>query len=88
MGDVSNYRQIRSAARILLICPDCGHGNAEFVDKLRASSAYFCNGEGCDYKFDLVDGPRRHFGSGFTEACKRFYAALYGMRRSSSGEAG
>jgi hypothetical protein len=88
MGDVPNYRQFRSATRILLICPDCGHGNAEFVDTLRASGTYDCNGEGCDYVFVLADSRRRGFGGRFAEACKRFYAALYGMRRSSSGEAG
>jgi hypothetical protein len=88
MGNVPSYGEIRSAARILLICPDCGHGNAESVDKLRGYSTYSCNGEGCDYIFELAGRGRRSFGGGFAEACRRFYAALYGMSRSSSGKPG
>ena len=86
MGNVANYGEIRSAARILLICPDCGHGNAESVDKLRGYSTYSCNGEGCDYIFELAGRRRPIFGGGLAEACRRFYAALYGLTR--SGEAG
>jgi hypothetical protein len=83
MGDAPDLRQIQMTARILLICPDCGHENAEFADTLRGSSSYSCRGDGCDYSFDLA-GPRKDFGRGFTEACKRFYAAFYTIRRSSS----
>ncbi len=73
-----NYgiRKIQSTARILLICPDCGEENSEFADTLRGMSTYYCNGEGCDYIFDLAPGRRMVFGQGFVEACKRFYAAV------------
>jgi hypothetical protein len=84
MGDTPNIRQIRSVARILLICPDCGQENPEFADTLRGTGTYYCNGDGCDYIFDLAPGQRSDFGKGFAEACKRFYAAFYTMRRSSS----
>jgi hypothetical protein len=83
MGDAPDLRQIQMTARILLICPDCGHENAEFADTLRGIGSYSCRGDGCDYSFDLA-GPRKDFGRGFTEACKRFYAAFYTIRRSSS----
>jgi hypothetical protein len=72
--------QIRSATRIMLICPDCGHENAEFADTLRGSGTYFCEGDDCDYIFDLVPGRSADFGKGFVEACKRFYAAFYAVR--------
>jgi hypothetical protein len=78
MGD-TGIRQIRSAARILLICPDCGHENSEFADTLRGSNSYSCRGDGCDYSFDLAGRPKK-IGKGFAEACKRFYAAFYAMR--------
>jgi hypothetical protein len=84
MGETPNIRQIRSAARILLICPDCGHENSEFADTLRGIGTFYCDGEGCDYIFDLAPGRPRDFGQGFSEACRRFYAALHAMRRSST----
>lgn len=74
-----NFRQIQSAARIVLICPDCGHENSEFADVLRGTRFYACRGDGCCYSFDLAD-PRREIGRGFAEACRRFYAAFYAMR--------
>lgn len=77
--------QIRSSSRILLICPDCGHENAEFAERLRAIGAYYCGGDGCDYIFNLAAGERRDFGKGFAEAIRWFSAAFYAMRRSSSG---
>ena len=43
-------------------------------------SMYYCDGDDCDYIFDLVPGRRMDFGKGFVEACKRFYAAFYTMR--------
>ena len=75
-----NYgiRQVQSAARVLLICPECGHETSEFADALRGMGAFYCTGDGCDYLFDLAD--RRDSGKGFAEACKRFYAAFYAMR--------
>jgi hypothetical protein len=79
MGHDPNFRQIHATARILLICPDCGRENAEYADTLRGTSSYYCDGDGCDYIFDLA-GPRRGVGRGFAEACKRFYAAFYAMR--------
>jgi hypothetical protein len=72
--------QIRPSARILLICPDCGHENAEFADALRALSSYYCNGDECDYIFDITGGERRNFGKQFAETCRRFYAAFYALR--------
>jgi hypothetical protein len=72
-------RQMRSAVRVLLICPDCGHENSEFADPLRGTRAYACNGEDCGYIFELSDS-RRTGGTGFAEACKQFYSAFYAMR--------
>jgi hypothetical protein len=76
-------QQVQSAARILLICPDCGQENSEYADTLRKVTTYFCGGDGCDYPFDLAPGRRSDFGKGFTKTCKRFYAAFYAMGRSS-----
>jgi hypothetical protein len=69
-------RQIQSTARIVLICPDCGHENSEFADTLRGMSTYYCNGEDCDYIFGLAPRRRMDVGQGFVDACKRFYAAV------------
>jgi hypothetical protein len=80
MGDIPDIRQIRAAARILLICPDCGQENSELADKLRAVSTFYCNGEGCDYIFDLAPGRRTDFGKAFADTCKRLYAAFYAGR--------
>ena len=62
MDDISNIRQLISVARsrVLLICPDCGQEHLEFADKLRGTRFYSCSGDGCDYRFDLVDGPAQH----------------------------
>jgi hypothetical protein len=78
MGDISNIRQLMSAARsrILLICPDCGQEHLEYADKLRGSRFYVCIGDGCDYRFDLVAGPRPTALQEFAAALRRFYAAL------------
>jgi hypothetical protein len=78
MGDMSNIRQLMSAARsrILLICPECGQEHLEFADKLRGLRFYACTGEGCDYRFDLVSGPRPSFLQGITASLRRFYATL------------
>jgi hypothetical protein len=77
-----NYgiRQVQSTARILLICPDCGHENSEFADALQGMGTFYCNGDDCDYIFDLAPGRRTDLGKGFVEACKRFYAAFYTVR--------
>jgi hypothetical protein len=77
-----NYglRQIEPATRIVLICPDCGQENSEFAASLRAASTYCCNGEDCDYIFDLGRRGRSDYSNGFAEACKRFYAAFCTMR--------
>jgi hypothetical protein len=77
----NQIRQVQSAARILLICPDCGHETAEFADTLRGMRTFYCAGDDCDFIFDLA-GPRRDFGGGFAEGWKRLCAAIYGMRRS------
>ncbi len=72
--------QIQPTARILLICPDCGHENSEYAETLHGKNAYYCNGDGCDYFFDLARGRRTDFGKSFVEACRRFYAAFYTAR--------
>lgn len=72
--------QVQSTtARILLICPDCGHENSEFADTLRGMRMFYCSSEDCDYIFDLAPGRRSDFGKGFLDACKRFYAAFYAV---------
>jgi hypothetical protein len=76
MGDDRDIRQVR-AARILLICPDCGHENAEYAQVLQGKSTFYCAGEGCDYIFELAPGR----GTSFAELCKRFYAALHLVSR-------
>jgi hypothetical protein len=43
-------------ARVLLICPHCGHETPEYVDELRGITSYSCRGDGCDYRFDLAAG--------------------------------
>lgn len=79
MGETPEDRHTRPVTRILLICPDCGHENSELAETLRGMSSYYCGGEGCDYLFDLASA-RQHAGRGFADACRRFYAALYGLR--------
>lgn len=78
-----NYgiRQVQTSARILLICPECGQENSESADTLRRTSTFYCAGEDCDYIFDLMPGRRADFGKTFVDACKRFYAAFYTVRR-------
>jgi hypothetical protein len=76
MGHNPNFRQIHAAARILLICPDCGQENVEYADKLRGMSFYSCPGDGCDYRFDLMSDPRKNLLQGFVDMWKRFYAAF------------
>lgn len=78
MGNDSDSRATASAARtrILLICPDCGHENAELADKLRGVRSYACSGVECSYRFDLVNGPRKDVLQGFAEAMRKLYAAL------------
>ena len=78
MGDISNVRRLMSAARsrILLIGPNCGQEHLEFADRLRGSRVYACTGDGCDYRFDLVAGPRPSALQEFAAALRRFYAAL------------
>jgi hypothetical protein len=71
--------QIRSTARIVMICPNCGYENSEFAETLRGMRFYACAGEGCDYSFDLA-GPGKRAANSLAEACKKFYAAFYAMR--------
>ena len=71
--------QIRSTARIVMICPNCGQENSEFAETLRGTRFYACSGEGCDYSFDLA-GPGKRAANTLAEACKKFYAAFYAMR--------
>jgi hypothetical protein len=74
--------QVQSTtARILLICPDCGCENAEFASTLRGMGTFYCSGEDCEFIFDLAPHRRIDFGTGFVDACKRFYAAFYAVRR-------
>jgi hypothetical protein len=83
MGDSRDIAlaQVRSAARILLICPDCGHENAEYAQTLRGKRTFYCVGDDCDYIFDLAPGRRQDFAESFAQACRKFYAALYMARR-------
>jgi rubredoxin len=83
MGDSPDIRQVRAVARILLVCPDCGHENAEYAKTLRGTGTFYCAGDGCDYIFDLAPGERRGIGGSFSELCKRLYAAFYKVRRPS-----
>jgi hypothetical protein len=76
MGDIPDIRQSRAAARILLICPDCGHENAEYAQMLQGKSTFYCAGDGCDYIFDLGRSRGRDFGTSLAELCERFSAAL------------
>ena len=76
----NDIRQAQSAARILLICPDCGLETAEFAYALRGMSAFYCTGNECDYIFDLA-GPRSDLGKGIAQAWRKFCAAFYAMRR-------
>jgi hypothetical protein len=78
MADISNIRQLVSVARtrILLICPDCGQEHAEFADKLRGMRFYSCTGDACDYRFDLVAGPRGNFLQRFVYAWRRLFAVF------------
>lgn len=71
--------QVHSASRILLVCPDCGQENSVFADMLRGKSSFYCEGDGCDYIFDLA-GAGRDSGKGFIDAFKRFYASFYAPR--------
>ena len=71
--------QIKSTACIVMICPNCGQENSEFAEALRGMRFYPCEGEGCDYSFDLA-GPRKRAVHSLAEACKKFYAAFYAMR--------
>jgi hypothetical protein len=83
MGDSPDIRQVRAPARILLICPDCGHENAEYAETLRGTGTFYCAGDGCDYIFDLAAGRAQDFSKSFAELCRKFYAAFYFARRPS-----
>ncbi len=83
MGDSPDIRQVRAAARILLICPDCGHENAEYAEALRGTGTFYCAGDGCDYIFDLAPGQPRDFAKSFAELCRKLYAGFYLTRRPS-----
>jgi hypothetical protein len=74
-GDTPDIQRARATVRILLICPDCGHENAEYAQTLQGKGTFYCAGDGCDYIFDL--GRRQDFGTGFAELCRRFYSTLY-----------
>ena len=82
MADL-NFRKFQSAARIVLICPDCGQQNSEFADVLRGTRFYACRGDGCYYSFDLTPW-RQDFGKSLAEAARKFYAAFDTVR----GQAG
>ena len=73
MADSHDIRHAHASARILLICPNCGHENAEYAQVLRGKSTFYCTGDGCDYIFELAPGR----GTSFAELCKRLYATLY-----------
>ena len=79
MARLSNNRQNRSAARVLLICPACGQENSVRADTLRTMPSYACGGDGCSYDFDLA-GTRRGASEGLAEAMRRFHAAVDALR--------
>ena len=68
--------QVRSTARIVMICPDCGQENSEFAETLRGMRFYACSGEGCEYNFDLAGRGKKRAVNSLAEACKKFYAAF------------
>ena len=76
MSDIPDILRIQAPARILLICPDCGHENSEVADRLRGKSDFTAGGDGCDYSFDFAAAPR-DVGQGFAQLLRRFYAAFY-----------
>jgi hypothetical protein len=78
MADISNVRQLVSTARsrILLICPDCGQEHTEFADKLRGARFYSCIGDDCDYRFDLIAGPRSNLFQRFVYLWRRLFTAF------------
>jgi hypothetical protein len=78
MADISNIRQLVSVARsrILLICPDCGQEHTEFADRLRGVRFFSCIGDGCDYRFDLIAGPRNGFVQRLAHIWRRFFAGI------------
>jgi hypothetical protein len=82
MADL-NFRKFQSAARVVLICPDCGHQNSEFADVLRGTRFYACRGDGCYYSFDLTPW-RQDFGKSLAEAARKFYAAFDTVREQAS----
>ena len=84
MEQPSEKRQIRAAARILLICPVCGQENSERAETLRAWASYACRGDGCTYDFDLA-GTQRGNSPGFAEAMRRFHAAVDVLRGEGAG---
>jgi hypothetical protein len=75
MGDGPAIGRADATARILLICPDCGHENAEYAQMLQNKSIFYCSGDGCDYIFEI--GRREDFGMDFGELCRPFYATLH-----------
>jgi hypothetical protein len=76
MSDIPDILRIQAPARIMLICPDCGHENSEVADRLRNKSYFSCRGDGCDYRFDFT-AARGDAGQGFAQLLRRFYAAFY-----------
>ncbi len=76
----SDIRQIQSAARILLICPDCGAGKFRICRHAAGTRAPIIAAATAATTFSIWRGPRRDFGKSFADACKRFYAAFYAMR--------
>jgi hypothetical protein len=73
--------QNQTFACILMVCPECGEKNPEPADRLRGKPTYYCNGDDCDYIFDLAPDRTGDFGKGFVQACKKFYAAMYAVGR-------
>jgi transposase-like protein len=84
MSNIPDILRTQAPARILLICPDCGHENSEVADRLRGKSDFSCRGDGCDYSFDFT-AARRDAGKGFTQLLRRFYAAFYPLGGQGAG---
>lgn len=81
MSDIPDILRLRTPARILMICPECGHENSEIAGRLRTMNGFSCRGDGCDYRFDFAAARGQ---TGFGRRLQRFYAAFYPLRGQSA----
>jgi len=52
-GDIWRFGPAQPA-RIVLICPRCGHEMSENIETLRGTTFYNCRGDDCAYSFAIV----------------------------------